>query len=126
MGSKMDDSLFVLFPPMGGNLVFFLLNFLLGVPVIKSHDVIGIIIYVISIIFIVYIFNFDTNFGVIPSFTVFGHVFGSCRSCDICCIRYAILVLRRVVTRFLISRIFLIYISCIVSVDINYLCKLIF
>ena len=58
----MDDTLFVLIPPMGRYVVFFLIPFALVLTSINSHDVIGIIITVVAIIFIVYIFNFDTAF----------------------------------------------------------------
>ena len=121
----MDDALLVLLLPMGRYVVFFLPPFLLGAPSVNYHDVIGIIINVISIIFITYILNFDTIFSFIPSCMVFGCVFGICCSCDIHCIRYAILVLRQVVTRLIISFIFLISIGCIISVDINYFCRLV-
>ena len=128
----MDDNLFVFFPPIGNYVVFFVIPFELGLPAIKYHEVIGIIITDIATIFIVYIFNFDTAFGFIPIFmvfcrvfipscTVFGRVSGICCSCYICYIRYNILVFRRFSTRFLINWIFLLYIGCIVSVKIDYL-----
>ena len=122
----MDDALFVLLLPMGWYVVFSLLTFALVVPVTNSNDYISIIITIIGIIFIFYIFNFDTAFGVIPSYVVFGCVFFICRRCVICCIRDTVLFLRRVVTRVLISWIFLLSIGCIISANIEYFRRLIF
>ena len=121
----MDCDLFVLLPLMGRYVFFFLIPFVLGVTAINSHGVIVIIITVISIIFIVCNIKFDADFRVISICVVFGHVFGRFCSYDIFCIRDAILFLRQVVTRVFISWIFLLSIGCIVSVDINYLCRLI-
>ena len=121
----MNDSLFVLLSLMGRYVVFFLLPVAIGVTAIESHKVILIIITAVAIIFIVYIFTFDISFGVISSCTVFGHGFGSCRSCETFCIRDYILVLIQVITRVLISWILMLFIGCIFSINIYYFCRLI-
>ena len=121
----MDDTLSVLLPPMGSYVVFFLIPFVLGLPAINSHDVIGIIITVIAIIFIVYIFNYDTAFGVISICAIFSRVFDICSICAVCCIRDAIFFLRWVFNRVITSWIFLLSIVFIVRVNIDSLHRLI-
>ena len=122
----MDGTLFVLLTLMVSYLVLFLMSFSLGELATNSHDVIGIIITVIVIIFIVYIFNFDTAFGIISSCKIFGRIFGIYCRCVICCVRYDILFLRWGVTRVMISWILLLSIGCIVIVDIDYFHRFIF
>ena len=116
----MDDALFVLLLPRGRYVVFFLVYFSIGAPATNSHEVIGIIITDLDIILIVYIFNFDTAFGVISRCAVFVRVLGIFHRYDIYFIIDAILVLRWFFTRVIISWIFLLYIGCIVLVDIDY------
>ena len=122
----MDDTLFVLLPPVGRYVVLFLIPFAPGAPAINSHDVIGIIIIAITIIIIIYIFNFYTAFIFISSCAVFGRVFGIYHICVIFCVRDIILVLIWFITRFCIGWILLISIGFIVSADIEYYHRLIF
>ena len=120
------DIFLQLLSPMVRCVVFFLLSFALGVPAINSHGVLGMIINFIAIIFIVYIFNFDAAFVVISRYTVFGCEVGIRCICVIYYIRDTILVWVWVFTRVIISWIFLISIGFIVSIDIDYLRRLVF